>query len=245
VILNIYGRNTVLEALRSRCLVEEVWIAESAEGRIISQIRSFAERKGACIKTVPKNQLQKMAGAVVHQGVTARIVDFTAMTDAQFRELLETKTDPVILLLDQIQYPHNLGAIIRTAEVAGVDAVVIPFKSSAGINETIAKTSAGALFHVPVHFSEKLDTLIFNLNEHGLKTLAAVAGEQRLIYDVDMRSGIAIVIGSEGKGVRKNIATICRERMAIPQAGLIGSLNASVATGVILFELVRQRRSKN
>lgn len=240
--LNIYGRNPVYEALRSSFTVQEVWVADSAEGRIIQQIRGLAAGKNVPVKIVPKNDLQKLSGPVVHQGVAARISDFTLLTEGRFFELIEQISTPAIVVLDQMQDPHNLGAIIRTAEVAGIDVLVLPQKGSAEVNATVAKTSAGALFHIPLYQCNDLVTLLATFTDMGIETLAAMPGNNRMIHDVDMTTSLALVIGSEGMGVRKNIARLCRQQITIPQSGKVDSLNASVAAGVIMYELVRQRR---
>lgn len=242
MILNIYGRNPVREALRSRFKVEEVWIADSADGRTISQIRNLSEKRAIPVRRMPKNDLQKMAGAVVHQGVTARVIDFAPLKANEFWEIVRGKINPAFVILDQIQDPQNMGAILRTAEVAGIDAVIVPQKGSAEINETIAKTSAGALFHIPIFYCRDLETLIADFHEHNLISMAAVSGGQKVIYEADMKNGLVLVIGSEGKGVRKNIARLCSEQITIPQYGNIDSLNASVAAAIIMYEMVRQRR---
>jgi len=241
--LKIYGRNPVIEALRSDFSVQDLQIADSAQGKLIYHIKKFSEKNNVPFKIVPKNDLQKSVGAVVHQGVTSTVSDFSLMNTAAFDKFLSEKTNPAIIVLDQVQDPHNLGAVIRTAEVAGMDLIILPEKGSADINATVAKTSAGAMFHIPVFQAGDLSTVLETLHEHNIDTMAAVTGDVNSIYDVDMKKGTAIIIGSEGLGVRKNLAQSCRRRVTIPHSGKTHSLNASVAASVIIYEIVRQRNS--
>jgi len=148
----------------------------------------------------------------------------------------------LLLILDQIQDPHNLGAILRTAEAAGVTAVIIPEKGSAEITGTVAKTSAGAVFHIPVHRTGDLFALTGKLKDRGIKIFTLAPGKQEIIYRCDLNCPLALVIGSEGKGVRKNLQNLSDDTISIPQTGRTGSLNASVSAALIIFESVRQRK---
>lgn len=242
--LHIYGRNPVLEALKSEYTVEDVQIARSSEGRIIRQIRNLAENRKVPVQWVEKDALQKIVGAVVHQGVTARVSGFSIQDEARLLREIEIRNNLAVLILDQVQDTHNLGAILRTAEVAGIDGVVLPEKGSAEVNATVAKTSAGALFHIPVFRCSDLPGLIDALHERDIPTLAAVPGGELSLYEADLAGKAALVIGSEGLGVRKNIARQCKMRVSIPQSGKTASLNASVAAGVLIYEIVRQRLVK-
>ncbi|MGD9488270.1 MAG: 23S rRNA (guanosine(2251)-2'-O)-methyltransferase RlmB [Calditrichaceae bacterium] len=243
--LHIFGRQPVLEALRSGHKVEEIWLADGLEGKWIAFLERAAGQKNVSIKSVSKNDIQKLVGPVVHQGVAAVINGFSYMNEDGVFKYLETIEMPFILLLDQVQDPHNLGAIMRTAEVAGVNLIIIPEKGSPDLNATIAKTSAGAMFHIPVCKAPTVEKILEDLTKSGITSVAAIAHSEKNLYDVDFTGGTVIVIGSEGRGVRKNIAGLCSEQIAIPQYGKINSLNASVASAVIMYEVVRQRHHQS
>lgn len=240
-VVYIYGKNPVQEALRSDHPVREIIIARELQQKDAGHIRRLAENKNIQIKVVPKAHLQKYCGPVVHQGVVAAMNAYAYITESDLLARVAGAEHPLILFLDQIQDTHNLGAIIRTAALSGVTAVVIPEKVSAEINPTVAKTSAGAVFHVPIHQTQRLFELIDILKSKGLKFAALMPGRENNIYQSDLRIPLALVVGSEGKGVRKNILNQCDLRLTIPQMGKLDSLNASVSTAIILFEIMRQR----
>lgn len=237
----IYGRQPVLEALRSPCTVENIWLARDAQGKVIHQIEKNAQLKKTAIKRINKNDIQKFVGSVVHQGVAALVNTTPFLTEDQFENLIKTTPNPLILILDQIQDMHNLGAIIRTVEVTGADVLVIPEKGTAQINATVAKTSAGALFNVKLYKVSELITLIEKIKSMDIKVYATLPGMNKSIYDGDFTKGTAFVVGSEGIGIRKNILKFCDEGLSIPQYGKTNSLNVSVATAIVLYEVIRQR----
>ena len=240
-VVYIYGKNPVQEALRSDHRVREIIIARELQQKDAGFLRRLAEQKNIRIKVVAKAHLQKYCGPVVHQGVAAAMDPFAYITESELLSLLSSAEHPLILILDQIQDTHNLGAIIRSAALSGVTAVVIPEKVSADINPTVAKTSAGAVFHVPIHQTQRLFDLIDALKAKRLQFAALMPGRDNTIYQLDLRMPLALVVGSEGKGVRKNLLNLCDLRLSIPQMGTLDSLNASVSTAVILFEIMRQR----
>lgn len=239
--IDIYGRQPVIEALRSGHQVEKIWLARNISGRVIPHIKNLANNNKVELVHVDKNDLQKIVGAVVHQGVAARVRYSGLLSQIDLENLLAEKANPFLLILDQVQDPHNLGAIIRTAEIAGVDGLVIAGKGSARINATVAKTSAGALFNIKIFQAEILDTVFEELQAKGIKIYATTPGSGRSIYQAEFSTGLAVVIGSEGQGVRKNLLRLCDERLTIPQFGRTNSLNASVSTAIVLYEVVRQR----
>lgn len=239
--LYIYGRQPVLEALRSLCDVEKIWMAKDAKGKTIHQIDTNARLKKTVIQRINKNEIQKFVGNVVHQGVAALVSMDPFLTTYQFDKLLQTRPNPLILILDQIQDVHNLGAIIRTAEVAAVDVLVIPEKGTAQINSTVAKTSAGALFNIKMYKVAELITLIEKLKNADVRVYATLPSIEKSIYDADFTKSTAFVIGSEGKGIRKNMLKFCDEGLSIPQYGKTNSLNVSVSTAIVLYEVIRQR----
>ena len=241
--LTIHGRQPILEALRSAHNISEVWIAKGVEGKSIGQIKSLAKKNNLKINYIDKNEIQKMTGPVVHQGVAAQIETTFKKPENEFSDFIAAINNPFILILDQLQDPHNVGAILRTAEIAGVDAVILPAKGSAQLNATVAKTSAGALFHLNIFITQNLEALLSDLNSQEIITLALIPGSEMPMYETDLKNPVAVIVGSEGAGVRKNIANMCTGRISIPQYGKISSLNASVATAVVLYEVIRQRKN--
>jgi len=236
----VFGRQPVLEALRSKYKVHALWLARDLEGKVVGQIEKLARLSNIPIKKVHKNDIQKITGPVVHQGIAAEMEDIRV--DSKPGDFVGKLENPFILILDQVQDPHNLGAILRTAEICGVDAVVLPEKGSAQLNATVAKTSAGALFHLNLFRVSDLALTIEELNGKGILTAALMPGAESSMYKINLKKPLAVIVGSEGPGVRKNIASLCAEKITIPQFGKIESLNASVATAVVLYEVVRQRK---
>ena len=239
--IKIYGRQPVFEALRFRCDIQNIWIAKGSKDKPIRQIEEAAIKNNVKIYHVDKNDIQKIVGAVVHQSVAAE-VNFNNFVDEDLLDsFLDECKNPFILILDQIQDPHNLGAIIRTTEITNADLIVLPIKGTAPINATVAKTSAGALFGVKIFQTENLAHLIQQLQQRGIFVFATDVSARQSIFQVDFSNPTALVIGSEDKGVRKNIQVLCDELITIPQFGKLNSLNASVSTAVILYEVIRQR----
>ena len=241
--LNIYGRQPLIEALRSGIEVEQVWLAEGLQGASVHRITGLIRRNEIPVQTVQKNDIQKITGPVVHQGVAASVILNLIPDDKKLSALLKSKENPFVLILDQVQDLHNLGAILRTAEISGVDAVLMPFKGSPEITAAAAKTSAGALFHVPVYRSEDLLETFNTLQSMNIKIFAALPHSEHSMYQVDFSGPCAILVGNEGQGVRRNLLPFCDETVYIPQFGKIQSLNASVSTAVLLYEAVRQRHT--
>lgn len=237
----IYGRQPVTELLRSGYRVLSIYIAQDSSGKIVNQILRLAERKSIPIKTIPKNDIQKLTGPVVHQGIAAKAESLHLNDQSELFGAIKNMDNPFLLILDQVQDPHNMGAIIRTAEIAGVNALILPEKGSAQLNATVAKTSAGALFHLPLFQVKDLSATINSLNDTGINTWALMPGSVKSMYESDLKKPLALVVGSEGEGVRKNIANLCSGKITIPQFGKIESLNASVASAIVLYEVIKQR----
>ncbi len=238
----IYGRQPILEALRAGYPLQKITIAKDAGGKTIHRIKKLAENRQVPLQLVnDRNQLQKICGPVVHQGVAATGSVPLYKDEAGLRDFMKSHPHPFLVVLDQIQDPHNMGAIMRSCEIAGVDALIIPEKGSAELNGTVAKTSAGALFHITLFRVTRLENSIELFNDSGIDTLALMPSAEDIMYQKDLTGGVALIVGSEGPGVRKNIARLCRAPVSIPQFGKINSLNASVATAVVLYEVVRQR----
>lgn len=243
--LNIYGRQPLIEALRSGIEMEQVWLAEGLQGGSVQRITRLIRRNEIPVQTVQKNDIQKITGPVVHQGVAASVILHLIPNEEKLSALLKSKENPFVLILDQVQDLHNLGAILRTAEISGVDAVIMPFKGSPEITAIAAKTSAGALFYVPLYRSENLPETFSALQSMSIKIFAALPHSERSMYQADFSGPSAILVGNEGQGVRRNLLPFCDAAIYIPQFGKIQSLNASVSTAVLLYEAVRQRHSRD
>ncbi|MBQ7047172.1 MAG: 23S rRNA (guanosine(2251)-2'-O)-methyltransferase RlmB [Oscillospiraceae bacterium] len=238
----ICGRNPVLEALKSGASLDTVYI--SGEGGILGKIRSMAKDSGAVVKNADTKKLDQLTGGKSHQGVVAigACAEYVSVED--ILEVSRKKgTQPFIIICDEIEDPHNLGAIIRTAETAGADGVIIPKRRSASLNSTVFKTSAGAASWLPVARVSNLASAIDTLKENGVWIYGTDASGEN--YDgVDLCGSIGLVIGSEGFGMGRLIKEKCDFLLKLPMYGKITSLNASVAAGIFMYEAVRQRNKK-
>ncbi len=237
----IEGRNAVLEAFRSGKTIDKIHVQKGCQDGPVNSILREARKQDTIISFVPKERLDQMSGTGKHQGV---IASAAAYEYAQVEELLrlaeERKEPPFLILLDNIEDPHNLGAIIRTANLAGAHGVIIPKRRAAGLTATVAKASAGALNYTPVAKVTNLGNTIEELKEQGLWFVCAdMEGTQ--MYDLDLKGPIGLVIGNEGEGVSRLVREKCDLTASIPMKGEIDSLNASVAAGVLAYEIVRQR----
>ena len=237
----IEGRNAVLEAYRSGKCVDKVYILDGCQDGPILTIKREAKKAGSMIKYVDKQLLDNMSETGKHQGVIA----ITATYDyAEVNDILQIakdkNEDPFIVLLDNIEDPHNLGAIIRSAHQAGAHGVIIPKNRAVGLTATVARTSAGALNYIPVAKVTNLSKTIEDLKKEGLWFVCAdMDGET--MYTLNLKGPIGVVIGSEGEGVSRLVKEKCDFVASIPMKGQIDSLNASVAAGILCFEIVRQR----
>jgi len=238
----IYGKQPVLEALRSDYRIKRIILAKEIESKELQPILKLCREKNIAVTYEKKSNLQRHCGPALHQGIIAYIDDFIYLSDKAIFEMIRLAKTPFILILDQIQDPHNLGAIIRTAEVAGATAIILPEKGSAAITPTVAKTSAGAIFHCSVHRTPDLPKFIQQIQVEHIHVVAMAPNREKTIFDADLKIPIALIIGSEGKGVRKNIENLCDEAISIPGFGRLDSLNASVSSAIVLFEVVRQRK---
>ncbi|MCO6510151.1 MAG: 23S rRNA (guanosine(2251)-2'-O)-methyltransferase RlmB [Aridibacter famidurans] len=241
----LYGVMPVLEALRSESgRVEKVLIAEGKPHQRIREIRALAREQGVPCRNVPRSVIERAVGREAnHQGVLAYAASAGYADADDLIGKLAGKTASLCLVLDGIEDPHNLGAIIRSAECAGVDAVFVPERRAAGLTDTVAKASAGAVGFVNVARVTNVNRLIDELKEAGF-WIAGAAGEASLIHsDHDWKGKWAIVLGSEGSGIHKLTREKCDVLVKIPLYGRIDSLNVSVAAGVLLFEAMRQREA--
>ncbi|KNF08000.1 rRNA methylase [Gottschalkia purinilytica] len=238
----IEGRNPVIEALKSERSIEKILISKSANKGSINKIIGMAKDKRIVIQYVEKSKLDSLSDTNSHQGVIAIVSPYSYKTVDDILEFAESKNeDPFIIILDEIEDPHNLGAIIRTAECAGAHGVIIPKRRSAGITPTVIKTSAGAVEYIPVAKVSNISSVIEELKIKGIWIYGAHM-EGEYYYEKDLKGPIGLVIGSEGKGIGRLVKEKCDFLIKIPMAGKVSSLNASVATSIVAYEVVRQRR---
>jgi 23S rRNA (guanosine2251-2'-O)-methyltransferase len=240
----IYGRKPVLEALRSgNRTVTRLYLLQGSRDAILDQIESHAKAKGIPINMETRHRLDTMAGNEHHQGVVALAEDFKY---AELEDLLEQarqKNEPAFLvLLDEIEDPQNLGAIIRSADAAGAHGVVIPKHRAAEVNATVIKASAGAAEHLPSVKVTNLNETIRSLKEANVWVVGTDGEAKKNFYEYDFRQPVAIIIGNEGTGLRRLVRENCDELVKIPMAGKMSSLNASVAAALVMFEAARQRK---
>lgn len=237
----IKGRNAVLEALRSETTVDKLFILENNHDGPINTIVREAKKQDVIINFVDKERLNQLSPGGHHQGVVAIIA---AYKYAEVKDMLalarEKGEDPFLILLDGIEDPHNLGAIIRTANLAGAHGVIIPKRRSATLNATVARTSAGAISYTPVAKVTNIGKTMEELKKEGIWFVCADT-EGESMYKLNLTGPIGLVIGNEGEGVGRLIKEKCDYVATIPMKGDIDSLNASVATGVLAYEIVRQR----
>lgn len=240
----IEGRNAVLEAFRSGKCVDKLFILDGCQDGPVRTIAREARKHDTIVKFVPKERLDSMSETGAHQGVIAQVAAYDYSTVEDILKKAEDKGEaPFIILLDNIEDPHNLGAIIRTANLAGAHGVIIPKHRAVGLTATVAKTSAGALNYTPVAKVANLGQTIDELKEKGIWFVCAdMDGE--VMYRQNLTGPIGLVIGNEGNGVSRLVKEKCDFTTAIPMNGDIDSLNASVAAGVLAFEIVRQRMAK-
>ncbi len=237
----IEGRNAVIEAFRSGKTIDKLYILDGCQDGPMATIRREAKKHGSMIKFVGKERLDQLSQTGKHQGVIAVCA---AYTYAELEDILAAakakQEEPFLFLLDGIEDPHNLGAIIRTANLAGAHGVVIPKNRAVGLTATVARTSAGALNYTPVAKVTNLGQTIEELKKEGLWFVCADMNGTKM-YDLNLKGPIGLVIGNEGEGVSRLVKEKCDMTASIPMKGDIDSLNASVAAGVLAYEIVRQR----
>lgn len=237
----IEGRNAVLEAFRSGKTVDKLYVQDGCKDGPVQTILREARKQDTIVQFVGKERLSQLSETGKHQGVIASVASYAYSTVEEMLALAkECGEDPFLILLDNIEDPHNLGAIIRTANLAGAHGVIIPKRRAAGLTAVVAKTSAGALHYTPVAKVTNLVKTMEELKEHGLWFVCADMDGERM-YDLNLKGPIGLVIGSEGEGVGRLVKETCDFVASIPMKGQISSLNASVAAGVLAYEIVRQR----
>ena len=237
----IEGRNAVLEAFRSGRCVDKLFILDGCQDGPVRTIAREARKKDTIINYVSKERLDQLSETRAHQGVIAQLAAYEYSTVEEILEKAEEKGEPPFLvLLDNVEDPHNLGAIIRTANLAGAHGVIIPKRRSVGLTSTVAKTSAGALNYTPVAKVTNLVRTIEELKEKGIWFVCADMGGESM-YRLNLTGPIGMIVGNEGEGVSRLVREACDFTASIPMKGDIDSLNASVAAGVLAYEIVRQR----
>jgi len=238
----IEGRNAVIEALRAGTPIDKVYIAKGETDAALGHIAAKAREAGIAVVDCDRRKLDGMSVTHAHQGVIA----VAAVREyADVADILQAARDkgepPLIVVCDELSDPHNLGAVIRTAECAGAHGVIIPKRRSAGLTAVVAKTSAGAVSHVPVARVPNLTACLKELKEEGIWVFGTAVDARTTIYQADLKGPAAIVIGSEGPGMGRLVKETCDVLLTIPMKGKLNSLNASAAAAILLYEAVRQR----
>ena len=237
----LFGIHSVYEALHSDRQIEKVYFREGIDNPQIRELLSIVRSKGVAYQFVPVEKLNSITNGR-HQGVIAIMskLDYTPI-EKMVEDALSTSKFPFIVLLDGVSDVRNLGAIARSAECAGVSGIILPAKGGANINADAVKTSSGALLRVPVAKVTNLRMAVYYLSQCGFKIFVADEKSDKNIYDVDFKRPIAVIMGSEERGVSESVAVLAEEKIKIPQLGKIGSLNVSVAAAIIMYEAVRQK----
>ena len=240
----IEGRNAVLEAFRSGKCVDKLFILDGCQDGPVRTIAREARKTDTIINYVSKERLDQLSETHAHQGVIAQVAAYDYSTVDEILARAEEKGEaPFLIILDNVEDPHNLGAIIRTANLAGAHGVIIPKRRAVGLTSTVAKTSAGAINYTPVAKVTNIVRTIEELKEKGIWFVCADMGSETM-YDLDLTGPMGLVIGNEGEGVSRLVREACDFTASIPMKGDIDSLNASVAAGVLAYEIVRQRLAK-
>ncbi len=237
----IFGLRAIIEAINSNKTIDKVFLQKGLRGELFNELDSLIRKQSINVSYVPIEKLNRLTNKN-HQGAVAQIspIDFYDLENLVINVIESGKT-PLFLLLDQISDVRNFGAIIRTAECIGVDGIIIQKKGGAPINGDTVKTSAGAVFKVPICKVDHIKDAMFHLQASGIKVIAATEKTENTIYDVSFSEPCAIIMGSEGKGISPSVIKLADDKAKLPMFGDIGSLNVSVACGVFLYEAVRQR----
>ena len=238
----IEGRNAVTEALRAGTPIDKIFLARGETDATLGHIAAAARDKGIVVVECDRRKLDFMSRTHSHQGVIAQAaVREYASVDDILSAAREKGEPPLIVVCDELSDPHNLGAVIRTAECAGAHGVIIPKRRSAGLTAVVAKTSAGAVSHLPVARVANLPSLLKRLKEEGLWIFGSAADGTTSLYAADLKGPAALVIGSEGSGMSRLVSETCDFLVRIPMRGKLNSLNASAAAAILLYEALRQR----
>lgn len=238
----IEGRNAVIEALKSDRTIEQLLIAKGDTEGSVNLIIALAKEKQIVIKEVDRKKLDNMSVSKAHQGVIAVVTPYNYFEISDILKYAEEKDEkPFIIILDEIEDPHNFGAIIRSAEVCGAHGIIIPKRRNVGITPIVYKTSAGAAEHMRIAKVTNVNTAIDELKEKGIWVYGADMAGENYCFEVDFSGAVALVIGSEGRGISKLTKSKCDVLSKIPMKGNVSSLNASVAGGIMMYEVMKQR----
>lgn len=240
----IFGRQPVLEVLKSKHSINKVYIAQGLKGSIIDTIFRLAREAKIVVQFIDKKRLDQITDRANHQGVAAQVASVAYAELDQILNILANKKDALLVLLDRVTDPHNLGAIVRSAHQLGADAIIIPKRDACGINETVAKVSAGAIEYLPVIQANNLVQVIEKCKASGFWVAGAEANGKKC-FDQDLTGKLVLALGSEGYGLQKLILEKCDFVVAIPQTGKLDSLNVSCAASVLFYEISRQRLQKS
>ena len=238
----IEGRNAVSEVIRSGRTINKVFLADGDTDRALGRLAAMAKDAGAVVVRIDRRRLNEMSLTGAHQGIIASVAVHGYATIDEILAAAEAKGEaPLIVLCDELSDPHNLGAILRTAECAGAHGVIIPKRRSVGLTAVVGKASAGAVEYIPVARVSNIAAAIRELKERGVWVFGTAADGALPLYSADLRGPAAIVIGNEGEGMSRIVAESCDFKVSIPMKGHISSLNASAAAAILLYEAVRQR----
>ena len=238
----IFGRNTVIEALKSGRSINKIILLEGANDAAIKKIQNLSGKSRIVKEYVSRQKLDKICEGKNHQGVAALVAAIQYATlEEIFQSAEEKNQQPFLILLDELEDPQNFGAILRTAEAVGVHGVIIPKRRNVQLNATVAKISAGAVEYVKVAQITNVAETLKNLREMNLKVIGSDASAEKNFFDADLNGGIVLVIGNEGRGIRRLTKENCDLLVKIPMVGKINSLNASAAGAVLMYEIFRQR----
>lgn len=242
----VYGRNAVIEILKSDRSIEVIYAADGDKEGSILKILGMAKDRNALVKFVDRKKLDQLTDRANHQGIAVRVTDFVYSEVSDILRIAkERKEDPFIILLDEIEDPHNLGSIIRTAELCGAHGIVIPKRRSVGVTATVYKTSAGAVENMAVARVTNLAQETEELKKKGVFIYGADMEGSVLAHEADFSGPCALVIGNEGKGISRIMREKCDQVVSIPMVGKLNSLNASVAGGILMYEVMKGRILKS
>ena len=238
----IIGRNAVIEALKNDKTIEALYLSNGSREGSINQIINLAKKNKIVIKEADKKKLDSMSAGMVHQGVIAKITPYKYFEVKDILDDAKKKGEaPFIIILDELEDPHNLGSIIRTAETCGVHGIIIPKRRNVGVTPTVYKSSVGAVEHVKIAKVTNINNTIDELKEQGIWVYGADIEGREYSYEVDFSGPCALIIGSEGRGISKLTLKKCDKLVRIPMIGKINSLNASVAGGIMMYEVLKGR----
>jgi len=237
----IFGIRAIIEAINAKKEIDKVFVQKEAQGDLMQDLMKTMKRNNINFSYVPVEKLNRLTPNN-HQGAVATIAPISFVSlETMVESVIESGKKPLFLILDQLSDARNFGAIIRTAECTGVDGIIIQKQGSAPVNGDTVKTSAGAVFNVPICKVDHIKDAIFYLQGSGIKTVAATEKTESHIYDINFNEGVAIIMGSEDRGVNPSVLKIVDEKAKLPMFGTIESLNVSVACGAFLYEALRQR----